>query len=112
MQHYIDSLQIYYNLQGKFTSNNAKILGNLGKLYQTMALTKKGVEKSMLFERAKEALFDSLEIREKVHGNSHKETLLAKILIASFHSSQGKTKEALNLLSDSLAVAEKEHGKE
>ena len=68
LEMYIESLQIYYNLHGKETSNNAKILGNLGKLYQSMSVQAKGLEKLQLQERAKEALFDSLQIREKIHG--------------------------------------------
>lgn len=68
MKYYLESLQLYYNLQGKETSNNAKILGNIGKLYQVMASKSKGMEKANLLERAKEALLDSLTIREKLHG--------------------------------------------
>lgn len=70
MENYVQALKIYYTIQGKETANNARILANLGILYQTIAVKAKKMDQASLFERAKEAFHDSLSIREKVLGIS------------------------------------------
>jgi tetratricopeptide (TPR) repeat protein len=109
---YVEALQIYFNIDGKETVNNAKILANLGRLYQTMAAKETGMKKMQLLDRAKDALQDSLSVREKVLGLHDKETILSRVFIASHYTLENKTVEAIKLLQSCLEESKEHHGKE
>jgi tetratricopeptide (TPR) repeat protein len=65
---YTKALHIYEDTVGKSHSSYAVTLGNLGAGYKACAEISKGMEKTMLLERAKEALTDSFALLEKLHG--------------------------------------------
>lgn len=124
------ALKIYYSLQGKETANNARILANLGILYQTIAVKAKKIDQASLFERAKEAFDDALSIRQKVLGSlfqletvlillfflflgsEHKETVMSRVLLAGLYATENQMTNSIQLLMDCLTDSERLFGKE
>lgn len=109
VKNYTTALHLYEDMVGKETQSYAATLTNLGSLYRNMAVTSKGMEKHELLTRAEEALSDGLSIRNKILGETHKESLLTSVHLSSVYSLRGDTQQAEALLRSSLATAQSVH---
>jgi tetratricopeptide (TPR) repeat protein len=111
MEHYIKALHIYEDTNGKQNESYAATLMNLGVIYKSTAEYKKGLEKQQLLERSEEALNDSIKIRTFLQGQDHKETLKAKIHLASLYRIYNKINESEDMLRKIINIGKKVHGK-
>lgn len=102
MNRYIEALHVYEDVQGKNSASYASTLSNLGSLYRLKAAESSGMAKNQNLMRADEALTDSLKLRQKILGNSHRDTITSEILLAGLRRSQGKSQDALDILHNLL----------
>lgn len=101
---------MYEEVSGKQSVSYASTLANLGALYKHMASTSKGLEKQQLLDRAEEALKDAHELRVKMHGPRHRDTITANVLLASVFKLRNRNADAIQSLRSSLRAAEEEFG--
>ena len=112
MNNYVEALQLYDLVAGKKSVSYASTLANLGTLYKTVAMEKKGMEKLELLENAQQAYTDVLTTRKEILGHTHRETLTAEILLANLMHSRGNMKESLAKYLYLIPIIEEQHGLE
>ncbi len=112
MDNYVEALQLYDLVAGKKSISYASTLANLGTLYKTVAIDKKGMEKLELLENAQQAFTDALATRKELLGATHRETLSTEMLLANLLHSRGNIKESLDKCLALIPVIEEHYGKE
>ena len=132
LETYTAALHVYMDIAGKEHVSYAATLSNLGVLYKEMSkgrviskndldgsgdghegpvvIPVKGMERQNYLDRAEEALVEARETRQKLLGETHKDTLYSAIHLASLWKLRDRPQDALVLLRESLLLAESTYG--